>query len=239
MTARWFGVLLVMLLLPAAAAAELRMISIDARPWAWNDPDGTVRGAFADIVAEMSRRTGEPIRTTLSPFARIDRELESGQQDCTIILWNEARARIVDRGEDVYMMTFGVVARRGVSLHGYDDLAKLTVSVTRNLRIDPRFDEDSAIRKDFDKDYEIGLQKLAHQRLDAVAGAIPTILYIAGGLGVAQHLGDRLVLTRIPLALQCSKTANAPVRFDDLNAALRAMRADGSLARLLARYRYE
>lgn len=232
-------VLTAALVAPAVTvAAELRFITLEAAPWALPGTDGRPAGAFAAIVNEIGRRTGDHMVLALHSFARIDRELEIGAQDCTIILWSDARARIVERGEAIYPMPFGVVARTGVTLASYDELKPLTISVVRNLAIDPRFDADDTLRKDFDKDYVMGLQKIAHGRLDAIAGALPTIRYLAGNHGVAHHLGRQLALTTIPLTLQCSKASPNLAAMPRLNEAVRAMRADGTLARLLSENHY-
>ncbi|MEW5728487.1 MAG: transporter substrate-binding domain-containing protein [Pseudomonadota bacterium] len=221
-----------------AQASELRMITLDAVPWATISPSGVPVGAFPDIVAEISRRTGVKASIAIQPFPRIERELETGEQDCTIVLWSDSRARIVERGEAVYMMTFGAIARAGVPLRSYEDLKSMTVSVVRNLAIEPRFDNDPSIRKDFDKDYETGIKKIAHNRLDAIAGAIPTIMYQAKKDGLTKYLGDQIVMTQIPLTLQCSKASRNLALMPRLDDAIRAMRADGTLARILSAYEY-
>ncbi|MGE5545541.1 MAG: substrate-binding periplasmic protein [Solirubrobacterales bacterium] len=238
--AKWAALVVAFLLAsgPAARAADLRFISVDAPPWGGYDTAGEPTGAFPDIVREIEHRTGHHVAVSLQSLARIERDLETGEQDCTILLWNEARARYVDRGDDVYMMTFGVIAAAGIPLRKYEDLHRLTVSVVRNLSIDPRFDQDAAVRKDFDKDYEIGVKKIAHRRLDGIAGAIPTILWIAKQSGLSDRLGDRLVLTRIPLALQCSKRSPQIGRIGEINAAIQAIRADGTLGRILNEHGY-
>lgn len=221
-----------------ARAADLKFITIGAAPWASMDAAGQPAGAFPAIVREIARRSGHRIAISIHPFARIDRELETGAQDCTIILWSAARARMVERGEDVYLMTFGVIAGKGVKLASYDDLFPLTISVVRNLSIDPRFDRDTQLRKDLDKDYTIGLHKIAHRRLDAIAGAIPTILYQAKVEGLTDVLGERLVMNRIPLALQCASRSPNLHLMPELNAVIRRMRDDGSLGRILAEHDY-
>lgn len=223
---------------PDAAAAEVKFVTVDAAPWAWASGSGAVDGAFPIIVGELSRRAGVAVTITTMPFARIDRELETGGQDCTIILWNEGRGRIVQKGEDIYTMTFGVVARKDVRLGSYEELKPLTISVVRNLAIEARFDQDASLRKDFDKDYSQGLHKIAHRRLDAVAGAIPTIIHQARRDGLVDHLGDRLVLTRIPLALQCARQSRHLGKLEAFNAAIRQMRDDGTLVSILAEYDY-
>ncbi|MDX9742121.1 MAG: transporter substrate-binding domain-containing protein, partial [Gammaproteobacteria bacterium] len=170
--------------LPPLAATDLDFVTIEAAPWAYRDADGRPAGAFPEIIAELERRGGDRIAIALYPLARIDQSLEAGQRDCTIILWNDYRARYAARGEDVYAMPFGVIARKGVRLESYDDLAPLVISVTRGLAMHPRFDADASLRKDADKDYLTGLRKIAHGRVDAVAGALPTILHIARQAGL-------------------------------------------------------
>lgn len=219
-------------------AADLAFISIDALPWAGLDAAGRPVGVFADIVAELENRTGHRITISLQSFARVERELESGESDCAIILWNAARSRIAERGEAVYQMTFGVIARPGLTLASYEDLTPLSLSVVRHLRIDERFDADEKLRKDFDKDYATGLSKMERGRVDAIAGSLPTIIAHAVQEGLGHMLGERLVLSVIPVALQCSRRSPRIVHMPSLDMAIRGMRADGTLERLLARHGY-
>ncbi|HLO78596.1 MAG TPA: transporter substrate-binding domain-containing protein [Magnetospirillum sp.] len=234
---RWARVIILILLPVAADARDLRFISVGAAPWAANG-DAPV-GAFPDLVRHIEQRTGHAITISLQPFARVERDLETGEQDCGILMWSDTRSHLVERGEAVYPMPFGIVARRGLRLASYDDLSRLTISIIRGLSIHPRFDGDGDLRKDFDKDYQTGLQKMARGRLDAIAGALPTIAYLADQQGYADILGDRLVLTTIPLVLQCSRrSANLDV-MPDLNQAIRAMAADGTIARVMADNHYQ
>lgn len=220
-------------------AADLSFVTIEAAPWAWHDAAGRPLGAFPAIVAQLEQRSGHRIAISLYPLTRIDQAMASGEQDCTIVLWNERRARLVERFDDVYPMPFGVVARQGLPLQRYDDLAPLVISVTRGLAMDARFDADAALHKDVDRDYLTGLRKIAHGRADAIAGALPTIRHIAREAGLDGRLGATLTLGRVPLALQCSKRSpQAAIVGNALNTALRAMRADGSLARILAEHGY-
>lgn len=220
----------------AASAAErsLKFITIDVAPWASIDPKtGKPWGVFPAVVEEIAKRTGAKITYTLHPFSRIDRELETGGQDCTIIVWSDERARIVQRGELISDHPMGVIARKGVRLKKYDDLNGLTVSVLRGLSVDPRFDADKSVRRDYDDDYAQGLRKIAHGRLDAIAGAIPTIQFVAKQDGQEQHLGDVLTINTIPLVLQCAKKSPNIGFMPKLDQAIRDMRDDGTLKRIL------
>lgn len=234
---RWVMIGALAALLPVAAAArELRFITIEAAPWA-HQPDAP-EGAFPQLVRELERRTGHTIQVSLQTFARVERDLETGEQDCTMLMWNDARSHVVERGESIYPMPFGIVARKGVRLESYEDLGGLTVSVVRGLAIHPRFDGDAALRKDFDKDYGAGVRKMVHGRVDAVAGALPTIAFLAAQQEMGDVLGDRLVLSTVPLALQCSRRSSNLDVMPQLNQAMRDMAADGTLGRILAANHY-
>ncbi|HLN26065.1 MAG TPA: transporter substrate-binding domain-containing protein [Patescibacteria group bacterium] len=217
----------------SVAAKDLKFITLEVAPWASFDPvTNQPIGVFPEVVKELERRTGNKISMALHPFVRIDHELEAGAQDCTIIVWSEERARIVVKGELVSTHIVGVVARKGVTLKTYADLKPLTISVLRGLELDPKFDGDTALKKYFDTDYLTGIRKIAHNRLDAVAGAIPTIAFLAKQEGMAGYLGDRLVLGEIPLLLQCAKKSPNLDVMPDLNKAIRDMREDGTLERI-------
>lgn len=218
----------------AAMARDLKFITIDVAPWASADPKtGKPWGVFPAVVDEIARRTGAKITYTLHPFSRIDRELETGGQDCTIIVWTDDRARIVEKGELVSNHPMGVIARKGVAINSYDDLRDHTISVLRGLSIDSRFDADQNIRRDYDDDYAMGLRKIAHGRVDGVAGAIPTISFLAKQLKLEDNLGNALQLSTIPLVLQCAKKSPNIDFMPNLNQAIRDMRDDGTLKRIL------
>ncbi len=212
-----------------AAARELKFITIDVAPWAWRE-SGREWGVFPELVREMERRTGHAIRVSLEPFARVERELETGTQDCTIIIWDEARTAIVHRGAEVSPHVMGVIARRGIPLRRYDDLRPLTISVLRGAPIEPFFDVDQGLRKDFDTSYSIGLWKVARGRADAVAGAVTTIRHLAEREGLAEELGDELVLRQVPLVLQCSRRSPHLDLMPELNRVVEQMVADGTVA---------
>ncbi len=222
----------------AARAEPVRLISVEAQPWSWTTPEGRLQGAFAELAAELERRSGLDIIATVSSFPRIERDLAQGAQDCAILVWSEGNAGALDKGETVVEFPFGVIARKGLPLDRYEDLWAMRLSVTRQLSFHPRFDHDALLVKDRDQDYATGLQKLARARVDGIAGALPTIRWQAAALGLADHLGAELRLGASPIVLQCARAAPGHGALEPLNATLRAMKADGSLATILKRNHY-
>ncbi len=223
---------IVLLVAGPARARELTVITIEAAPWASLDHSGGAIGLCPDVVREMARRTGLTITVTLQPFARIGHELESGRQDCTVLVWNPEWERFALKGELVSTHVVGVVPRKGVTIRSYDDLHGLRLSVLRGLSLGEPFDSDAAIIKSFDADYLTGLRKLARSRADGVVGAVPTIRYLAQQDHLEAVLGGNFVMGEVPLLLQCSrKSANLDV-MEQLDAAIRAMRIDGTMERM-------
>jgi len=218
-------------------ARDLSFVTIEVPPWASIDKvSGKPIGLFPEVVRELERRTGHRISMSLQPYARIDHELESGREDCTIIVWTKERERIVVQGELVSNHEIGVLPRRDFPLTRYEDLHGKSISVLRGLSLGDRFDTDTAIKKDFDTDYLTGIKKVRHKRLDGVAGATHTIQFLIRSEGLAEDFGAPLKLGTIPLALQCAKKSRNLDLMPEFNKAIREMWADGTISRLEQAY---
>jgi polar amino acid transport system substrate-binding protein len=227
-----FCIICVLLVSKAGLADTVRFITIDVAPWAWADSaTGEKHGVFPDVMREIERRTGHSIDMSLQPFVRINRELESGARDCTIVVWIDSNESFLVPGELVSQHPMGILARAGVPLKNYDDLKSMTISVLRGAPTDARFDADTTLRKDFDNDYDQILRKIEHNRVDAIAGAMPTIRYLATQRGI--KLGDEIQLGQFPLVLQCAKSSPKLPLMPELNKAIRDMRDDGTLDKIL------
>jgi polar amino acid transport system substrate-binding protein len=108
--------------------------------------------------------------------------------------------------------------------------------VLRGASIHPRFDSDQELIKQFDTDYAIALRKLERGRIDIVAGAIPTMRFIAKQEGVSDHLGDILQLGEVPLIFQCSRKSTQLDKMPAIDEAIRTIKADGTLEAIRQRH---
>jgi polar amino acid transport system substrate-binding protein len=234
---RVVGILIALAGSTGADARDLNFVTIEVAPWASIDKKtGEQVGLFPAVVHELERRTQHHIAISLQPFARIDHELESGRQDCTIIVWTEERGRIVVKGELVSNHEIGVIPRKGVKLDRYEDLRGKTISVLRGLSLGSRFDADPAIKKDFDTDYLMAINKVFHNRVDAVAGASHTIQFLVKEKGLTDYFGPALKLGTIPLVLQCARKSPNLDLMPAFSKAIRDMWADGTISRLEKAY---
>jgi polar amino acid transport system substrate-binding protein len=218
----------------SANAAELKFITLEVPPWAYYDNVlNKFVGIFPSLVEEIEKRSGHQIKITLAPYARINRELESARQDCTMLIRDDYRDRETKKGELILNHPMGVIAREGLSLNRYEDLKEMRISLLRGSTVSDKFDKDSSLKKDFSTNYNISLLKLKHGRLDAIAGAIPTIQYIAKGKGLGYILGATLELKSEPVFFQCSNHSKNIQYFEDINSVIKSMRLDSTLTRII------
>lgn len=222
---------------PKPAERELAFITIDVAPWATMNPDtGEPEGAFVEIVRELERRTGFRIHTTLTPFARVDRELESGDHDCTILV--PRSDTIVIRGAEVADHDIGVISHRDNPLKKYSDLKGQRISLLRGSALSAQFDQDENFERVFETDYLIALRKLDRHRVDGIAGAIPTLLHLAELSGIGDQLAPPLKLTDVPLTFQCSRNSEHLEAMPTINRAIQAMKSDGRMQAITDKFHF-
>lgn len=220
-----------------SSSVGLKFITIDVAPWAYRDvQSGEKVGAFVDIVRALEQETGHQIAKTLTPFARVDRELESGDHDCTILV--PRSEEIVEHGSVITDHDIGVVSRADNPIASYDDLKGQRISLLRGSSISEQFDADDAFSREYDTDYLIALRKLDRKRVDGIAGAIPTILHLGEESGLSDTLAPPLKLADIPLMFQCSRNSPHLGLMPELNTAIEALRASGELGAIVEKYHF-
>lgn len=216
-------------------AKDLSFITIDVAPWASiNTESGKMEGAFIEIVNEISKRIDRKISISITPFARVDRELETGLHDCTILV--PRPDSLVVKGDVVSYHPIGIIPRKGITVDSYEDIHKLKLSVTRGATLTPEFDNDTKLHKEYDTDYLMGLRKVARGRLDAIVGAIPTLIYLAEQEGIANELGKPYPVIEVPLLFQCSKNSSNLDIIPLVNKAIADIKREGVLADIQSRY---
>jgi polar amino acid transport system substrate-binding protein len=226
---------LLVLLGSPAQANELSFITIDVAPWAYVNPEtGTAEGAFIEIVKEIEKRTQQKIKVTITPFARVDRELESGTHDCTILV--PRSEEVVIRGDVVSFHPIGFIARKGVHIKQYDDIKNLKLSVIRGGSLNPEFDNDETLQKEYDTDYLMGLHKVARGRSDVIVGAIPTLQFLLEQEGLQEQFEKPFPIIEFPLVFQCSRKSKHLDQMTRLNSILGDIKTDGTLEKIRARY---
>lgn len=226
--------LLICLFSSCASAAELRFVTFDVAPWAYLDEKGRYLGVFPDLMREIERRTGHSIVISLTPLVqkRVHRELEAGRQDCAMTVAGEKRALIEIVGPPVFKLPMGVIARKEIKINGYDDLKGLKISALKLLSENKKIMDDFSLSTVPSPDYISGLRKISHGRIDAIAGAIPTIRYLAALNDISDLLGEPFVMNYDPVVWQCSVNSKNLQHMEKINQAIADIKRDGMLEKI-------
>jgi polar amino acid transport system substrate-binding protein len=224
------------LLLPGAPlrALEMRVAMIQLDPWTMPDPHNphSVTGIVPDLMRELEKRTGHHITGIMTPYARVEADLEAGRIDFSFMAWGPQRARYANKGVDAFPLAFGILPVKGVALKSYADLKGIAISVTRGLKVDPVFDADNTLNKAGDLDYTLGVKKANVGRVQAVAGSLSTIRHIALELGVNERFGEPLVLKTTVAAISYSKKSPHPEQEKVIDEAMKQIIADGTMLKI-------
>ena len=220
-----------------AAEDTFSFISLDVAPWASKNPvTGENEGAFVEIVKEVEKRLQKDVEITITPLARVERELQAGSRDCTILI--SLPDDLVVKGSVVATHGIGFIARKGVHIREYNDIKPLKLSVIRGGLVNDEFDNDESLQKEFDTDYLMGLRKVARGRLDAIVGAIPTLQHLAEQEGLSDSLEAPFPVVEVPLVFQCSRNSPNLDQMEAIDKILVSIRDDGTLKKIQEKYHF-
>lgn len=234
--------------MPAAAAgAEPLVLAFnDMLPWKMQD-GGQFIGAHTEIVRELARRTGHPLRIAPCPLKRCLYMLEHGQADLAIGLQNTPeRAHFLRFLHTPYRehssdKVFYVARNSGVRIDSYADLASLHIGVKLGADYFARFDRDDGLRKEMVPDMALNFRKLEAGRLDTLlisedqGAAYMARLKLDGRL---EKAGYR-VADGSPRAVAVSRFAPHVRDLRPLELAMAEMVKDGTVARLIRLHYYD
>ncbi|SFX43941.1 substrate-binding periplasmic protein [Marinospirillum alkaliphilum] len=218
-------------------AAPLRALIMETEPWGFHDETtGQAMGIWLEIAALIEAESGLQQQKRLVPYARVLESLHYGDADLSYLIRAPARDGEVQHAG--YLFSFGsvVLAREGIKLERYEDLAGLRIGVLRGIRLSPRFDADTSLNKVYLRNYETLIGMLAAGRLDAISGNSLSLMYLSEQLQVSELLGDRLVLQATPVTVQFSLHYEDTQRMERIQQAVERLQQSGAIEQVLDRW---
>lgn len=235
------GILVAMVMWAAAPVrAEVWLIACDENFPPYNYAEnGRVIGLDAEIVAAIVRQAGAEPRIEPHPWNRVQQMLERGEVDAAFQFVGRA-----DRFDRYFMIgphrtgSTVFVARRGqtVAYRELEDLHGLRIGVIQGYTYGAAFDESAFLIKDAAAgNYRQLVRMLAAGRVDLVIGDRETLTYFAR----LENLREQITVLPKPFAKVPRYIAvprSKPAIADRMEKALAALRRNGGLAAILARW---
>ncbi len=214
----------------------------------WKTKDGAAYGgAYTEIVRELARRLGRELRITECPHARCMLMMKSGEADLSIGIQQSPE-------RDEFMAFMRTPYRKSASdrvfyvRHGeaqrirrFEDLPGLHIGVRLGSEYFDRFDDDKSLSKESAPTNAANLRKLLLRRLDAVVMPEDQGAVLLVELGLLKEVDTAVYRERdnTPRSVAVSRHSAAIALLPRLEAAMLAMRRDGTLAAIYDKHYYE
>jgi len=190
------------------------MATLEQVPYGFKTSKGQIEGMLFDIMNAIIIESGLKASNQLLPPQRLILELHKGSQLCTLVANTPYAAQHFDLIEHVGLkLSAGILPKKGIKLLNYASLKNIIIAVPLGIYFDERFDNDHTLNKIRPLDYNNAIQMLKHKRVDAIAGAVESILYISKYSGLsASDFAPPLILSNLKIYLTCIKDTPNTVR---------------------------
>ncbi|EPJ54007.1 MAG: hypothetical protein OFPI_08230 [Osedax symbiont Rs2] len=185
---------------------DVAMFVMEQVPYGFQTEDGKNSGVLLNILQQIRLDSGIGLTVKTLPLKRLLATLLRDKKTCTLVADSPVIVDNLDLLEPIgFTLTAGILPVAGVKLKDYTSLKGKLIAVALGIQFDEKFDSDSSLNKVSTAQYIDAINLMKANRVDAVAGAISVLKYIAlqGGL-TAQFFDQPLVLIKREMYLVCS-----------------------------------
>lgn len=228
----------VLFLIAGAVYAEtLKAYVMDSEPLGYIE-NGQPKGEHFEYLKAIADKAGLDLDIEVVPKSKLFAGIKSGEIDLAIFFRDAKWDDFVEYAGEVREIRMVAVNRIGKTLSSFADLHNSNrVGVITNTSISPEFDGDSSINKYVVPNYETMLKTMAGGRVDSGVGNAIVISYLTNKLGYSSKIqSEGITLGTSAQWLQFSKKSANLDQMDKFTAALEALKADGSLDKILDGY---
>jgi len=213
------------------------MATLEQIPYGFKTSKGQIKGGLFDIMNEIINESGLKASNQLLPPQRLILELNKGNQLCTLVANTPHASKHFDLIEPIGLkLSAGVLPRKGIELTNYVSLKNIIIAVPLGIYFNERFDNDNTLNKIHPLGYSNAIQMLKYKRVDAIAGAIETLRYIAKYESLlASDFSPPLILSNLEIYLVCIKDTPYSVR-DAMRAAVITLKKNGKIQQIHNQY---
>lgn len=238
--------LALLLLINPLQAAGLRLAFNTLEPWKQYDAAGRASGAYTEIARELARRLDLQLEIVDCPLKRCLAMLAGGRADLAVGLQRSPE-------RDAYLAflatpyrlhsadkVFYLRREEAGRLARYDDLLGLRLGVKLGSELFDRFDADPRLDKQAVPENATNFRKLLAGRVDAVALAEDQGEFLLATLGLAGKVAKAPYRESdgSPRSVALARSSPHYLRLAEFEAAMAAMRRDGTLRRIYQQHYY-
>jgi hypothetical protein len=216
---------------------NITMITMEQIPYGFSGANGKSTGVLYDILNEIMVESGiEQPNKVLSPM-RIIATMTNQSNVCTLVADTPEVISMFDLIEPIgYKMAAGVVPRVGSKLLNYSSLKDLTIAVPLGNYINEEFNNDNELTVVSPRNYINAIKLLKNGQVDAIAGAISTIMFIGkqGGM-TTKDFGQPFLFSQNDIQLVCTHGLAKKTR-EKLKDSVLKLKSNGEIQKILSGY---
>ena len=220
-----------------SSEGDFAMIAMEQTPYGFVSEEGKVTGVLYDLLEEIRATSGIGAAVEIQPANRLLATLIRGKKSCTVVIDSPDVVSSLDIVEPIgYQLTAGILPVAGVKLKDYSSLKGKIIAVPLGILFDEKFHADKSLNKLSTPQYMNAIKMMKLGRVDAVAGAISVLKYIAGQEGLnAQFFDQPLIFVESEFYLVCSFKLSKNER-EKLQQAVITLRSSGKTQEIFDSY---
>jgi len=205
-------------------------------PYGYISGEGQKTGILYEILDRIVKASDMTIPINIMPTKRLVSTMLDNEKVCSIFV-NSPDTAPFDIIEPIgYQLTGGILPASGIKLDDYSKLQELIIAVPLGIIFDEKFHNDTSLNKVRPPHYINAVKMLKRGRVDAIAGAIPILKFLAKQQGMSLSIFDKpLVMLRGEMYLFCTKSVHKNVR-DKMKETLIHLKNKGEIQKLLDSY---
>jgi polar amino acid transport system substrate-binding protein len=217
--------------------SDITILTLDQMPYGYTSTIGESTGVFYDILNEIVILAAINSENVITPAKRIYNLINSNTKICTLAADTPL---IMDKLDNIEAIDFfiqaGVLPKAGIELSNYSSLKGITIAVPSGINVDDKFHNDEHLIKVFPSQYSNAMKMMKINRVDAVAGAISTLRFIAKLEGIeGKELGKPFIFSQYNIHLFCSYNISEKTR-NKLKEAVISLKGTGKITEILNKY---
>ncbi|SDF57211.1 amino acid ABC transporter substrate-binding protein, PAAT family [Limimonas halophila] len=238
------GVTAAALAMPSVAAAneEITVASLTSWP-PFSGKELPNKGFSNDVAKTVLERAGYDVTVKLMPWSRAKKMTERGKFEVLTSVWhNEKRAKTLAFTDAIARNELVFISRKGsgFTYTGLDSLKGMTVGTVRGYDYQDAFLDTDHFQREAAESFKTNLKKLAAGRIDAAVGDRLIGKYLVSNklssLKGELAYSDKALSSKKLYVTVSRKAENTEQLVSDFNAALKAIRADGTYTEIQARH---
>jgi len=215
---------------------DVRIFAMKQLPYGYISKEGQKTGILYEILDMIAKESDMTIPINIVPTKRLISTMLNNEKVCSIIGNSPDTAPFDIIGPIGYQVTVGILPASGIKLDDYSSLQGIIIAVPLGIIFDEKFHNDTSLNKVRPPHYINAIKMLKLGRIDAIAGAIPILKFLAKQQGMSLSSFDKpLVMIRGEMYLFCAKSVHKNVQ-DKMKNTLIRLKDEGKIQKLLDSY---